>query len=202
MSEGNSEIEELKAAVDALSAKNRELLGELKTVKAKARGADIDPNEFAALQSANEELLAKLTKVERESGKTIEGLQKTLQTKDTTLQSYLIDNGLSDALLKANVRPELMPAVKAMLRANAKLTDEGGQYKAILGDKPLSDAVLEWAATDEGKHFVAAPANAGGGASGGNSGGNSIQPKGNLGGDKSQRVNAINARFPELANNG
>ena len=202
MSEGNSEIEELKAAVDALSAKNRELLGELKTVKAKARGADIDPNEFAALQSANEELFAKLTKVEKESGRTIEGLQKTLQTKDATLQSYLIDNGLSDALLKANVRPELMPAVKAMLRANAKLADEGGQYKAILGDKPLSDAVMEWAANDEGKHFVAAPANAGGGASGGNSGGNNIQPKGNLGGDKTQRVNAIASRFPELANNG
>jgi hypothetical protein len=49
---------------------------------------------------------------------------------------------------------------------------------------------------------VQAPANAGGGASGGNSGGNNFQPKGNLGGDKDQRINALKARFPDLAANG
>jgi hypothetical protein len=202
MSEGNTENEELKTAIEALSAKNRELLGELKQVRAKARGADIDPTEYANLQTAVEELTDKLFKSEKESGRTVETLQKTLQQKDATLQTYLIENGLSDALLKANVRPEMMTAVKAMLKGNTKLSDDNGQYKAILGDKPLSEAVLEWAASDEGKHFVQAPANAGGGASGGNSGGNNFQPKGNLGGDKDQRVNALKARFPDLAANG
>jgi hypothetical protein len=198
MSDNVNDIEELKAAVDALSAKNRELLGELKVAKAKAKGGEIDPAEHAALQSAVEELQARLDKQNKDATKTIETLNKSLTEKDGALQSYLIENGLSEALLKANVRPEMMGAVKAMLKAQAKLNNEGGEYKALLGDKPLFDAVSDWAASDEGKHFVAAPANSGGGASGGNGGGNPA-PKGNLGGDKSQRVNALKARFPELS---
>jgi hypothetical protein len=199
MSDDVNDIEELKAAVEALSAKNRELLGELKTAKAKAKGGEIDPGEYAALQNAVEELTAKLDKQSKEAAKTIDGLSKNLSEKDGALKSYLIDNGLSEALLKANVRPEMMGAVKAMLKSHTALKEDGGQYQALLGDKPLFEAVSEWAASDEGKHFVAAPANSGGGASGGNGSGQPT-PKGNLGGDKGQRVNAIKALFPELSN--
>ena len=199
MSDDVNDIEELKSAVEALSAKNRELLGELKVAKAKAKGGDIDPSEHAALQSAVEELQAKLDKQSKDATKTIEQLNKSLTEKDGALQSYLIENGLSEALLKANVRPEMMGAVKAMFKAQTKLANDGAEYKAILGDKPLFEAVSEWAASDEGKHFVAAPANSGGGASGG-SGSGQPAPKGNLGGDRNQRVNAIKSRFPELSN--
>lgn len=200
MSEENSELEELKAAIEVLSAKNRELLGELRVTKAKAKGADIDPNEYAALQSEVEALRANLDKSQKEAGKTIENLTKSLGEKDGALQSYLIDNGLNDALLKVGVRPEMMPAVKAMLKNKTQLNAQDGQYSALMGDKPLFDAVSEWAAGDEGKHFVAAPVNVGGGAPGNQNGnGQSVAPKGNLSGDKSQRVNALKNRFPELA---
>jgi hypothetical protein len=67
-----------------------------------------------------------------------------------------------------------------------------------MGDKPLVDAVAEWASSDEGKHFISAPANSGGGAAGGNGSQQNIAPKGNLGGDKTQRVNAIKQMFPNL----
>ena len=43
-------LDELKAAVEALSAKNRELLGELKVAKAKAKGSEIDPAEFSDVE--------------------------------------------------------------------------------------------------------------------------------------------------------
>lgn len=197
-----SDIEELKAAVEALSAKNRELLAEVKVAKAKAKGADIDPGDHAALQSEVEALKAQLDKSQKEAAKTIEGLNKSLSTKDGALQNYLIDNGLNDALLKAGVRPEMMPAVKAMLKSQTKLSEAEGQYSALMGDKPLMEAVAEWAAGDEGKHFVAAPANSGAGALGGQSAnGAPPAPKGNLGGDKAQRVNALKTRFPELSAN-
>jgi chromosome segregation ATPase len=200
MSEENSEIEELKAAIEVLSAKNRELLGEARAAKAKAKGVEIDPSEYAALQSEVEALRTQLDKSQKEAAKQIDGLNKALQTKDGALQNYLIDNGLNDALLKAGVRPEMMPAVKAMLKSQTKLQEAEGQYSALMGDKPLMDAVAEWAAGDEGKHFVSAPANSGGGAPGGQSANaQSPAPKGNLGGDKSQRVNALKNRFPELA---
>jgi hypothetical protein len=64
-------------------------------------------------------------------------------------------------------------AAMAMLASGVQIAAEGETRIAKLGDKALADAVKEWASGDEGKHFVAAPANGGGGApgSGGASGG-------------------------------
>jgi hypothetical protein len=196
----SDDIEQLKAEIEALAAKNRELLGEVKMAKAKARGSDINPEDYAALQNELEATKAALDKATKESGKQIEGLNKALAEKDGALQSYLIDNGLNDAMLKAGIRPEVMGVVKARLKAEAKLVADNGQYSALFGDKPLVEGVTAWAASDEGKHFVAAPANTGGGAAGGTSpNGGSFQPKGNLGGDRTQRANAIRSMFPELS---
>lgn len=192
-------IAELEVELGALSAKNSELLREVKIARAKAKGVEIDPNDFMALQSENETLKSQLDKVAKENTKTIEQLQASLTEKDGALQSYLIDNGLNDAMLKAGIKPEFMAAAKAMLKSQTKLMAENGQYSALMGEKPLNEAIAEWAAGDEGKHFVSAPANSGGGATGGT--GNSIPatPKGNLGGDKVQRTNAIKQMFPDLA---
>lgn len=191
-------IAELEEAIEALSAKNRELLGEVKIARAKAKGVEIDPNDFMALQTENETLKSQLDKVAKESTKTIETLTSTIAEKDGALQSYLIDNGLNDAMLKAGIKPEFMTAAKAMLKSQTKLMAENGQYSALMGEKPLNEAIAEWAASDEGKHFVSAPANSGGGATGGNGNGMAIAPKGNLGGDKTQRTNAIKQMFPDL----
>lgn len=201
MSEQNDDIqaqlEELRASNEALQKKNRELLGELKASKARAKGAEIDPEDYANLQHELETLRDQFDKTQKMSAKEIEKFQKSLTEKDSAIQNYLIENGLSDAMLKANVRPEMMPAVKAMLRQQAAIKAEGSEYVALMGEKPLAEAVLEWAQSDAGKPFVIAPDNSGGGAAGGAANAN-IMPKGNLGGDKQQRVNAIKARFPEL----
>lgn len=198
MSDDATNIDDLQAAIEALRAKNSELLSELKQARAKAKGAEIDPAEHAALQHQVEELQGKLENQTKLSAKEIEKLQGQLSEKDGALQSYLIDNGLHEAMLKVGIRPEMTNAVKAMLRSQAKIKADGGSYSALIGDKPLMDAISEWAASDEGKHFIAAPANAGGGAPGGN--GTPGIPKGNLGGDRNERVNALRSRFPELAN--
>lgn len=161
-------IEEVTAAAtEALSAKNRELLAELKTAKAKAKGAEIDPAEHAALQTKVEELTDELGKVQKASKSEVEKLTRTLSEKDGALTQHLIDAGLTDALAKAGVAPHYLTAVKAMFKTQAKLATEGADYKALIGDKPLAEAITTWAQGDEGKHFVSAPANAGGGAAGG-----------------------------------
>lgn len=159
--------EAVERATEALSTKNRELLGELKAAKAKAKGADIDPAEHAALQSKVEELTAQLDKSGKTSQKEIEKLAKSLTEKESALTGLLIDGGLTDALVKAGVRPELMNAAKAMLKGKASIKADAGNYSALMGDKPLSDAVKDWATGDEGKHFITAPASTGGGAPGG-----------------------------------
>lgn len=194
----SDELDEMKASIEALQSKNRELLGELKVAKAKAKGAEIDPEQFAQLQNELEELRTQNDKLAKTSKSEIEKLSNALSEKDGALQQYLIDGGLTEALVKSGVRPELMKAAKAMLKSQAAIKADDGNYQALMGDAPLADAVAAWAASDEGKYFVSAPANSGGGATGGNNG-NTTAPKGNLAGDKTQRTNAIAARFPELA---
>lgn len=201
MSDSNdiqSQLDELAATNEALQKKNRELLGELKAAKAKAKGVEIDPEEYAGLQSEIETLRDHLAKTEKMSKGEIEKFQKALAEKDGAIQNYLIDNGLADAMLKANVRTEMMPAVKAMLRQQTSIKADGSEYLALMGEKPLAEAVIEWAQSEAGKPFVVAPDNSGGGAAGG-AGNPNIAPKGNLGGDKQQRINALKARFPDLA---
>lgn len=194
-SEVKALIEEVTAAAtEALSAKNRELLGEVKALKAKAKGADIDPAEHAALQSKVEELTDELGKVQKASKSEVEKLTKALELKDTALTQHLIDAGLTDALAKAGVAPHYLNAAKAMFKGQAALKADGGDYKALIGDKPIADAIKEWAQTDEGKHFVSAPANGGGGASGMNGGRPSI-PTLSSAKTEAERVAALNARL-------
>lgn len=193
LEELQAEFVKLKEANDALASKNRELLTEVKTFKAKAKGADIDPGEYEQLKADLEEARGQLSKVDKLSKTEIEKLNNAVKAKDSALQKFLLDGGLTDALAKAGVKPEYMDATKALLREKAAIKAEGDNYTAVMGDKPLLDAVKEWAASDTGKHFVAAPANSGGGAQGGDS--NPATKKGNLGGTREERLAAIEANL-------
>lgn len=186
-------IEEVATeATEALSAKNKELIAELRAAKAKAKGSEIDPEEHARLQTERDDLAAKLDKATKDGSKQIEKLTKDLADKEGALTQHLIDGGLSTALAKAGVAPHFMDAAKAMLRGQASIKDGA----AVIGEKPLADHVTEWAGTDQGKYFVTAPANSGGGGQGGNGGG---KTSGNLGGSRDERVAALKAQHPELA---
>jgi hypothetical protein len=169
----------LKEAVDAavneatagLVAKNQELLGKIKKLQ---KDATIDPAEYQALQAEKDELegkLAEALKTTKAAVKEAETAKKALEGEAGFVSKLLVDNGLTDALLKANVKPELSKAVKAMLASQVTLKAEGSERIAMIGDKKLNDFISEWAKSDEGKHFVAAPNNQGGGANGGASGG-------------------------------
>jgi predicted RNase H-like nuclease (RuvC/YqgF family) len=166
LEELTAKVAELQESNDALATKNRELLGEVKAAKAKAKGAEIDPAEHEGLRTQVEQLQAELAKAQKSSKAETEKLSKALSDKDAALQRYLIDGGLSDALAKAGVAPQFMDAAKALLRQNAAIKADGEQIMAVMGDKELSAAIAEWAASDQGKHFVAAPKNSGGGAPG------------------------------------
>lgn len=161
-------IEEITAAAtEALSAKNKELLGEVKALKAKAKGADIDPAEHAALQTQVEELTDKLSKSEKQGKAEVEKLTKALSEKDGALHKHLIDAGLTSELVKAGVQAPMLDAVKALHQSKASINAKDGAYEALIDGKPLAEFVTTWAQSDQGKHFVAAPNNNGGGAQGG-----------------------------------
>jgi hypothetical protein len=157
----------IEEATTGLAKKNQELLTELKEAR---KGRTIDPAELDKLQSKIDSLEADLGTANRsnkEQEKLLKKAQDALASESGFTQRLLLDNGLTDALVKVGVANQFLPAVKAMLGTQAKVIVDGDARKAVIGDKELSEFVASWATTDEGKHYIAAPGNGGGGASGG-----------------------------------
>lgn len=163
--------EQIKAAVEeataGLAAKNKELLAELKEAK---KGKQIDPAEVEKLEAkinALETDLGNATKALKDGNKAYEALKTSFEAETGFTSKLLLDNGLTDALVKNGVAAPYLPAVKAMLISQAKIEANGSDRVAKIGDKELGAFVKEWATSDEGKNFIQAPANAGGGSAGG-----------------------------------
>jgi hypothetical protein len=169
---------EVQAAIDAavetatsgLKTKNQELLDKNKKLM---KGQEIDPQTVVDLEAQIDKLqsdLAVSQKSAKESVKALETLQTQLKAETGFTQKLLIDNGLTDELVKNGVAPQFLPAVKAMFAGQAQIVAEGDTRTAKIGDKSVSDFVKEWAASDDGKHFVKAPENSGGGSQGSGNG--------------------------------
>lgn len=169
LEELQAKVKELSDSNEALAAKNRELLTEVKTFKAKAKGAEIDPAEHEQLKADLEAAQGTVKTLEKKLSTETEKLTKDIQTKDQALQKYLIDGGLSAELAKVGVSPKLVEAAHAYLRNKVGIKAKDDDFEVLMGDKPLTDAVKEWAASEQGKAFVLATGNSGGNAQGGNS---------------------------------
>lgn len=166
---------EQKAAIDAmieeatagLVAKNQQLLAEKKKLQ---KNAKIDPQTVADLEDQVEKLQGDLTasqKAAKDATKAAEAAANQLKAESGFTQKLLIDNGLTDALVKAGVAAPYINAAKSMFAGQAQIVADGESRVAKIGDKALQDFVKEWAVSDEGKHFIAAPQNGGGGSQGG-----------------------------------
>lgn len=164
---------EVKAAIDAaiedavsgLKAKNIDLAARLEKAR---KGKEIDPDDHNALVARADKLESDLQAAQKEN-KTLkteyDKTKKAHETESAFTQKLLVDNGLVGELTKANItNPVLLKAAKEMLKSQVALVIDGDNRKAMVGDKELSAFVEEWAASDEGKHFVTAQANSGGGA--------------------------------------
>ena len=80
------------------------------------------------------------------------------------LRELLVNDKVSSELLTLDVSKELMPMVQASIASLATITDG----KAMVGDKTLSEYIVEWAETPAGKAVRVAPANSGGDGQGSN----------------------------------
>jgi len=185
-----AELDEAKASIEALSNKNRELIGVNK--KLKQQSQEIDPETYHKMSEELDTLKDAYSKLEKSYKGETEKLSKSLSEKESFLQKMIVDDGLTNALSKAGVRPEFLDGAKALLRSQAQIKSNEGRYEAVISDKPLNDFITEWA-TKDGKHYVQAPLSSGGGAVGG--GGGHTTTKGDFGGDKIDRLNAIKSKF-------
>ena len=153
----------VEEAIEGLKKKNSELLAEVK----KFKKGDFDPAEIEKLENLADDLKTKLSAAEKQLKITTKELETTkagLAAESKFTQGLLIENGLSAALTAVGVPKEFLKAAQSMLKAGAVVVADGENRVAKVGDKPLSDFVKEWAATDEGKHFISAAGNSGGGA--------------------------------------
>lgn len=165
-------VDKVQESIDKLEAKNSELLDEKKAAERKLRAAsEIKPEDLtaaeeradkaeAALADANKQLKAATA----EKDKAV----KALETESGFTHKLLVENGLREQLVAAGVtHPAHQKGAIAMLAGQVQVSAEGDARVAKVGDKALADFVKEWSAGDEGKAFVTAPANSGGGSVGG-----------------------------------
>lgn len=183
----------VEKATEGLSNKNRELLAELKDAR---KGREVKPEDLEKLEAQVEKLqdqLSEANKAAKQSAKDAETARKELDTERTQTNRLLVDNGLTDALVKAGVtNPVHQKAAKALLREGVSI-DADKTLK--FGDKAMADYITEWAGGDEGKHFVAAPPAQGGGSQGGRGNATQTKTKADIAGTKDERVAAIQARL-------
>lgn len=167
--------------VDGLKKKNAELLGDKKTLK----------EDFKKLQSQIDEINEAKDKAEREAAtksgdvnKITEALEakhkkeldKITGERDTLksqLNTHVIGEGLTQALVKAKVSPALMDAARALIEKQFKgeVVDDNGKPIAKFDGKAVDEFVTGWTQTDTGKNFVSASSNSGGGSNGANGNG-------------------------------
>lgn len=162
--EALSEIEELKAGNASLAKKNAEILDEMKQERKKNRESDIDSTKYYELQDKFDELKEHSKKLEHDlkgRDKEVEKLSQSNESLNSNLHNVIVDGGLTESLAKVGVQPHFMDATKALLKGQVSIVDN----KAVVGDKPLTEFMTEWA-SDAGKHYIGAADNSGGGASG------------------------------------
>jgi hypothetical protein len=171
--------------VEGLQAKVQETLKEKKKLADRLKVFDgIDPEEHKSMAEELEALRAGSGKdvesaVQRATGKLQKELEKTgnlLLAEKAAVNRLLIDNGLTASLAAVGVTEAGMRFVKAAFIPQAVVESDGDERVAVIGGKPLQDAVKEWAKTDEAKLFIRAQASSGGGANGG-AGGGSVSAK-------------------------
>lgn len=184
---------EIKTATEKLSESKGNILAEKKALQAKLKLFDgIDPDKYNETKKLLEELsereLIEVGDFDTVKKAIQEKHSKELKAKDdeivkltASLHDLLVDQGLTSALQKNGIAERYLPACRALLRDGVQITEDGGEHKATAGDVPLADYVAKWAKSDDGKIYVAAKDNSGGG-----SGGSSDGDGGNGGADETR----------------
>tara|TARA_R110002012_G_scaffold155375_1_gene316224 strand:- start:55 stop:660 length:606 start_codon:yes stop_codon:yes gene_type:complete len=164
-------LDKINALAKGLSDKNADLLGKISSGKEQSTASAAELENLRLFkQGADQKILeegqqyeqAKASLLESHAAEMLKANERG-KSAEAQLKTLLIDNGLSAALDGVNINKNLKAGAVAMLQANAVITD--GQ--AMIGDKSLSDAVSEWAATETGKAFCLAENNSGGNGNGG-----------------------------------
>jgi hypothetical protein len=175
--EGKAEIQKLiEGETKGLKDKVSELLASIKKEKDERKAAqDAADSEKAAREEAEAAAAEKSGDVDKVK-KALEEKHATEMKKrddkiaslEAMLNNHVVDGGLVESLSKAGIAPHLMKAAKALIKTQFKseVSEKDGLPVAFIDGKAMTDFVKEWAEGEEGKHFIGAPLNGGGGNGG------------------------------------
>lgn len=147
---------------------------ELEALQARYEGLpeDFDADAFEALKTqadgkeppkTDEQVARVREQLENKHKRDLEKIETERDRYKGLLNRATVDDGLSKALDEAGIDAKYKPAVRALLKDKGaiKLVDEDDRFDAVvetdMGAMPLSSYVKEWAASDEGKHYVEPP---------------------------------------------
>lgn len=152
------------AEATGLEAKNKQLIGKLKTANASLTSLQdrLDALE-AAQNDAADTTKSEVEKAEGKLQRIIDKLTTQNQKLSTTLATKTIDGAVSAAIAKAGVLPEYVGMLTKALKADASMNDDG---EAIADGVSFDDYLGTYFASKEAKAFIAAPQNSGSGAAG------------------------------------
>lgn len=190
------QIEAINGVAGGLISKNEELLSKLSSTKTQAKEGQGAAEKLAAMEAlqAQKELESKQNydaALQLNADKftaQINELTDKVGAYETKERNTLISKGINDALTELRVNPLHQDLVTTHFSQNAQLIDG----KVMVGDKSLSEAINEWAETDQGKSVRLAPDNTGGNANGGLS---SVKGSGKKLTASEQRAADINKRL-------
>lgn len=159
-----SALETAQQSIAALEKTNKDLKAEKALEKKKAEEAEEAREE--ADRAANERSgdIEKIkADLQRQHTRDLKKLTDQLATKTAKLETLLIDNTINESLTANNVLPHFAPAVRAMLKAGAKMDEHGD---VTVDGVSFADRLAEFYSSPDARHYVAAPVNNGGGAQG------------------------------------
>lgn len=157
-----AELEDMKGAVEALTAKNKELITEKRKLQSKVQEVDVEAYNKALDEL--DSLKASSDKLQKQYKIDIEKLSSELNSKNSHLNKVILEDGLSKTLLENGISKEYLKPALAMLKSEAKISDN---FEVLIGDKPMGDFMKSWVTEGDGKLFVMKQPDVGGGAIGG-----------------------------------
>lgn len=164
--EGGGDTTKLENALQSERKIRREAEAKVKDLENKYASLpeDFDLNKYNDLMdktggNIDAKLKEQRERINEQHQKEISKLQEQLNEKDNLVATHVKSATLQRAMAEAGIAKPFMPAVEAMMRDQIKV--EGTDV--YLNEKPVSEALKEWAGSDDGKHYVSAPANSGGG---------------------------------------
>ena len=147
---------------------------EIKAILQTAEGKEVLQEITNGLTGNRDEILGEKRKLQS-SLETINSKLNTLEAEGEALRgenfNLTVDRQIDKLLDETKIVPQHRRAVRALLKAEPlTIQEKDGEKQVLIGTgekiQPLEKWVVDWSQTDEGKAYVAAPANSGGGAGG------------------------------------